>query len=335
MSETELLLYNLDNYLSKTLHVHISHSALDTSNFPLGISAAYSIIGCNIASRKCVLMIEKTSSERTPATIAVDVQKVEDITGYLAIFVTDAMSAYWREQLISKLTAFIQVGHQCYIPQLAVDLREHFRKRLRRSQEAAFSPITQLVLFYILLNNKSEVREGCTPSFLAQKLGYSPMSIGRAYQDLSAHTLCEIERRGREKHIHLSGSKSDIINRATPYLISPVRKILYLDVFRELVPRLQIAGESAMAEYTMLSRPRIPVWAIAPDRWKRGTSKEVWHQARDAEEATNIVEVWHYNPRLLNDNDIVDPLSLYAQFISADDPRLQGEAETLLEECRW
>ncbi|RCK37444.1 hypothetical protein TH19_09245 [Thalassospira profundimaris] len=280
-------------------------------------------------------MIEKISNEKTPANIAGDVQKVEEITGCLAIFVTDAMSAYWREQLISKITAFIQIGYQCYIPQLAIDLREHFRKRSIRSQEVAFSPITQLVLFYILLQATPESQEGCTPSFLAQKLGYSPMSIGRAYQDLSAHTLCEIERRGREKHIHLSSSKSDIINRASPHLISPVRKTLYLDVFRELIPRLHIAGESAMAKYTMLSRPRIPVWAIASDRWKQGTSNEAWHYARDAEEATNIVEVWHYNPSLLSNNDIVDPLSLYAQFISSDDPRLQGEAETLLEEFLW
>ena len=335
MSETGVLLYNLDIYLSKTLHVHISHSPVDSGSLPLGITADYNIAGCKIVSRECVLLIEKPHSEKTPAAIALDIKKVQDITERLAIFVTDAMSAYWREQLISKLTAFIKVGQQCYIPQLAMDLREHFRKRLLRPQEVRFSPVAQLVLFYLLLRCSPDTVQDSTPSRLADRLGYSPMSIGRAYQELAAHDLCEIHRQGREKHLHLVKSKSNIIDRARPYLISPVRKTLYLDKFRELVPHLHLAGESAMAEYTMLSPPSVPVWAIDTQRWKRGTARQVWHDAVDPEGATHIVEVWHYNPTLLSDDRTVDPLSLYAQFNSSDDPRLRGEAEVLLEKSLW
>ncbi|WP_417815184.1 hypothetical protein [Thalassospira alkalitolerans] len=326
-------LNKVTEYLSRTLHAQVSGVFEEISGIPLGISHGYTTARCRVLGNDCVFLIEKSSSSKTPSAIAADAAKVEVITGHLAIFVTEKMSAYWREQFISKGTAFIQPSQQCYIPQLAIDLREHFRKRLNRSLEDKFSPITQLVLFYLLLRGEGVVSP--TASHLAELLDYSPMSIGRAYQELSARSIYDIRKEGREKRLSLASSKSEIIERSKQFMISPVRKALYLEKYREVIPALHIAGESALAEYTMLSAPSIPVRAIAPDRWKRGRVREYWIEAAAPEGAVIIVEIWHYDPALLSTESVADPLSLYAQFNRANDPRLEGATEELLEKMSW
>jgi len=327
------VLNKVTEYLSRTLHAQTSGVFEEISGIPLGISHGYITARYQILGNDCVFLIEKPDSSKTPSAIAVDAAKVEVITGHLAVFVTEQMSSYWREQFISKGTAFIQPGQQCYIPQLAIDLREHFRKRLNRSLEDKFSPITQLVLFYLLLHGEGAISP--TASRLAELLDYSPMSIGRAYQELGARSICDIRKEGREKRLGFASSKAEIIERSRQFMISPVRKSLYLEKYREVIPTLHVAGESALAERTMLSAPSIPVRAIAPDRWKRGRAHEVWREAVDPEGAIIIVEIWHYDPTLLSTDSVVDSLSLYAQFNRSDDPRLEGAAEELLEKMSW
>ena len=335
MSSYGPLLFRTVDYLSKILHLRLLPEDRDASFLPLGLAAGYDVATCNILNTRCLLLLEKSESNNTPTRISADVEKVQNMTDDLVIFVSDAMSAYWREQLITKGVAFVQAGHQCFIPQLAIDLREHFRKRLGRARDDKFSPIAQLVLFTLLLKGDSLFSEHPTPSHLASILNYSAMSIGRAYQELAAHRLCEVLSEGREKKLYLAGSKRDVLQRAEPFLTSPIRQRLFLSEYRELYPTLQISGESALSEYTMLSHPRCPTRAIPYARWKRGRAREFWEMTSSEDDAVAIAEVWYYNPELLSGGPTVDMLSLFAQFHDDDDPRLQGAAHDLLEQLPW
>ena len=60
-----------------------------------------------------------------------------------------------------------------YLPELGMDLREHFRKQ-RETSAKYFSPATQTVVIYALLYGKNEY---FIPSEIAPKLDYALMTM--------------------------------------------------------------------------------------------------------------------------------------------------------------
>jgi hypothetical protein len=47
------------------------------------------------------------------------------------------------------------------------------------------------------------------------------------------------------------------------------------------------------------------------------------------------IEIWRYNPQLLTDTDIADPLSVYFSLKENQDERIQIELEHLINEKSW
>lgn len=66
------------------------------------------------------------------------------------VYACKQMSSALRARLVSKGVPFAVPGNQLYIPQLATDLREHYRSPDRGRGEF-LSPIAQLVLFHYAL----------------------------------------------------------------------------------------------------------------------------------------------------------------------------------------
>ena len=55
----------------------------------------------------------------------------------------------------------------------------------------------------------------------------------------------------------------------------------------------------------------------------------------DSDEADVRIEVWSYDPRVLTDRDIADPLSVYLTLREVPDERVQDQLETLLKRVSW
>jgi len=55
----------------------------------------------------------------------------------------------------------------------------------------------------------------------------------------------------------------------------------------------------------------------------------------DSEQATARIEVWSYEPKLLGNNESVDPLSLYLSLRYSPDERVHQQLERLIEEVPW
>jgi hypothetical protein len=83
-------------------------------------------------------------------------------------------------------------GNQMYLPMLAIDLREHFRRI--REETPTFSPSTQVVVLHALLRDAGQV---LIPTEMAQLLGYSAMTMTRAFDELETASLAEVTIRGR------------------------------------------------------------------------------------------------------------------------------------------
>jgi hypothetical protein len=319
----------LEHYLGKTLHDRITVDEIEgTFSVPVFLERSYRFYKARIHGRQCVI-IAAEQNVATPADVAKHVALVRSAVNDVVIFAAPSLSAHNRSRLIAQGVAFVVPGNQLYIPELATDLREHFRAPKRRGAEG-LSPAAQAVLFHYLLRFDEYAT---TPSAIAERLRYSAMSIGRAFDDLEAMGLARCEKRGKERHICFKADRRELMESARPVLRSPVRSIKHIRHDRS-VSNLKLAGETALAKLTDLSPPRTETFAVAASDWKAIAETFDLTEVQEFEEAY-AVETWSYDPAGLSDGPVVDPLSLYAEFRDHHDERISIAAEGLLEGVLW
>lgn len=319
----------LRRYLAETLHVDIDVRPYKRARaFPAFIEHLYQFFQAEFGSWRCVLLVALKPGPSV-AEIAKHVRLVRRETGGAVAFATEALSARDRSRLIKEGVAFVVPGNQLYIPELAMDLRERFRAA-RQHVEEALSPAGQAVLFYHLLKRHDRP---ATPSRIADELGYSAMTIGRAFDDIVAHGLASSERDGKRRYIHFKFEGQKLFHAAERFLRTAVRSIKYVE---GPLPgkELKLAGESALSELSDLAQPRLATYAIVASKWKDFIGGQR-RAARDKDDADYIVETWSYDPRALSEERTIDPLSLYVQYKDNPDERVASAAEAVLSEVRW
>ncbi len=320
----------LERYLGETLHVSVKVGSIQrTISVPFFLERAYRFYEAWIAGIRCIVMAARENSA-TPGDIAKHVMRVRSAVDDIVIFATPSLSAHNRGRLIAQGVPFIVPGNQLYLPELAMDLREHFR--LPRLQAVdSLSPVAQAVLFLHLLKLDEFA---IMPSVIAERLHYSPMSIGRAFDELVSARLATTEKRGKERHIQFDIQRQELLETARPLLRSPVRSVKCARGGAHPTSELKLAGQAALARLTDLTPPRKETFAIAASDWK--TVSKIFDLTEVNEfEADFTVEIWSYNPSSLSDRAVVDPLSLYAQFWDHRDERIAMAVERLLEDEIW
>jgi len=316
-------------YIGDTLHDRIRvkplHHVPNLSSF---LARIYRICDGLIAGRRCVFLVTQGHGAK-PSDIAKHADLVRAAVDAIVVFVAPALSPHRRARLIRHGVAFVVPGNQLYIPDLAIDLREHFRAR-RQRRVRGLSPAAQAVLFHRLFRLDEAAT---TASLIATPLRYSAMSIGRAFDELVDTGLAHTERRGKERHLRFKAEGRPLFETARELLRSPVRTEKFVWHMSD-VGTLKRSGETALAELTELSPPPLRTFAVAASDWKR-TADDYGIFETDPDEAQCIVETWTYDPAGLSGTPIVDPLSLYAQFRGHRDERVSMEAERLLEGMAW
>jgi hypothetical protein len=321
----------IERYLVHALHIEVQiHAMASPAGLPVFLERLYTLYRVTIVGRPIIIL----AARKEPAPVS-DIAKhahqvrrvVADDT--IVVFAAPFLSAHNRSRLVEHGIAFIVPDNQLYLPDLAVDLREHFRAQKPDRSETGLSPVAQAVLFYYLLHSPPAL----SPPALAHNLHVTRMSIGRAFDELITLELADDDRQGRERHIRFRQHGRELLNTARNQLRSPVRSIRYVIGMRPSPP-LKLAGESALAQLTDLNRPTLDSYAIAARSWKH-LADDLHLVETDKNDGDFIIEAWSYDPSGLATGPEVDPLSLYAQFKDHSDERVAGAAEQLLERIPW
>jgi hypothetical protein len=319
---------DLERYLRQTLHddIDVKPSA-GLTQLPVFVERLYTVLKTRIAGRRCLILA--TENPATPFEIGKHVSLVRTAVDGIVVFAAPSVTAHNRSRLIDQGISFIVPGNQLYIPDLAIDLREHFRTfKSRHAKE--LSPAAQAVLFHHILHLDARAT---TPSAIAEHLHYSAMSIGRAFDDFVALKLAKTQRLGKEKHLKFNVDSRKLFESARTLLRSPVRSVKPVRHI-PTAANLKRAGESALSELTDLSKPKTNTYAIAASNWQ-SFAKAFNLVEVDKSESDIAIETWSYDPAGLSVTAIVDPLSLYAQFSGHRDERVSMAAEKLLERIQW
>ena len=319
----------------------------DAERLPFYLQNPYTYHRTELFGRPCLLMLAKTPEGETPAVARKHCQAVSKHFNGEVLYVIEAVSSYNRKRLIEQRVPFLVPANQLYLPAMGVDLREYFKPSKQAESAHLGAPAQAIVLREILLRDCT----GLPAKDLANRLGYSPMTITRAINELAQLQLAMPERVGKEKHLHFSAKGRSLWEAALPALQHPVNKRVWV-VWRnkkdwEIGFDGLVAGVSALAHYTSLADTGIKQWAIGQDAWptlaKRSDVKILASQSAVAinnqsnkfssEREVMEVEVWVYTPAAITpDKPWVDPLSLWLSLATNQDERVEIARETLLEQ---
>lgn len=322
----EGLLHNIKKYLHETLKVDIKTRRWKNQNtLPFFLTNTYEFYETSIFNQSCLLMIGHENVEVTPGIIRKHLEQIQKNWKGIIIYVQLALSSYNRKRLIEHHIPFIIPGNQMYLPDCGIDLREHFRQ-IHLKKNKGFTPSTQAVAIYALLSDK---KEKLTPSILAEKLGYTLMTMTRALNELKSAGIGEFHQEGRERCWTFL-DKTTLWMQTKPFLRSPIKKRIWVKNHQFQIS----AGLSALSHFSPLSLPTVPVFAIGPSQWEMLKQSEI-EEIPSAEDASAELEIWNYDPELFAKDGFVDPISLYCSLESNKDERIELHLEKMMEKIKW
>ena len=299
----------------------------EVGTVPYFLQDAYDFWDLTLADQRILLAIERQGGQARLANIRGHMEKLRSLTGRPVVYVTHALASYQRKRLIADKVPFVVPGNQMYLPDLGIDLREHFR-RPSGVTGAKLSPATQAILIAAMLQETSWER--WAPAKLATQLGYSAMTASRAVQELTATGIAKANRSPGERSLHLERSKAETWEYAESMLRSPVKRRLWTTAVDRRPSNARVAGLSALSRLTSIVAPEVEIVATTKFVLDRGV-EELPEPARGSIEW----QIWRYSPALLTTGDTVDPLSLALSLRDTGDDRIQMALDELRAKFPW
>lgn len=297
---------------------------------PYFINDAYRLHSCLLLEKKFILLSSHENLEYTPGELSKHADVVRKHLNSNVVLLLTELSGYNRKRLIGNKTPFIVPGKQMYLPDLMIDLREHF-KDIRINKKESLSPSSQVVLLYCILNNQYSL----FAKDLKGILPYTRMTLNRAFDELVYFELAEKARSGRNKLLNFSLSGKNLWDKTLTLFRSPVKKKVFVigNIFNNV--NLFRSGLSALAEYSMISEEELPSYAVEKNKYQQLLRDCRIEEIPSSGGASAEVEIWSYPPELLSSNRLVDPLSLFLSLKDNQDERIQGELEEMMENRVW
>jgi len=323
-------LHQLERYVHDALGIDVTATPWrGRERLPHFLKELYNFAEMTLLCVPCLLVVDTSPAEQSPAAIRKHMDLLRTKQNTDVVYVRASVTAYNRKRLMDHKVPFIVPGNQMYLPMLAIDLREHFRRL--RSESPTLSPSTQAVVIHALLRGSEQV---FIPLQMAQRLGYSAMTMTRAFDELEAANLGEVTTNGRERCLRFTGRRQEIWTRAQPFLRSPVSKRLFIRDAKNGAGGIR-AGLSALAQYSMLAPPAYTTYASSREDWKSLRQRHKAIEVPSREPEAHEIEVWSYPPALFAERDVVDRLSLYLSLKDNHDERIECSLEEMMRKLGW
>lgn len=322
-------------YLEEVLGVQIKLKDWEgKALLPYYITSCYDIKRAKLKNVDTIFLFPKNEISAIN-TISLYIRKIQEVELLPVVICLKEITYVQRQQLIKADIPFVVEGKQIYIPFIGALLIERYITP--KASLKYFAPSTQALLLYLIYTKTTEL-------FLAdaaEALGLSRMAISKAQRQLEKTALFALEQRsGKKKALVAKLDFKTIWERCYQYMVTPVKECVYLnkDGMNE---KIFLAGDSALAERSMLNPSRQQVYAlfiknkVVKDAskidlvWEDGRSVEA-HRYRINNEQIRL-ELWKYDPAILSKNNSVDVLSLALTYKNNTDERVEEAVNEMLE----
>ena len=327
----EDLIKNFKSYIYENISIKTDVKILEEKNqLPLAIRESYEIFSCYILNEKLLLLVPLYYKDLTPAKLGKHIDFLYKKFNNICVFLDKTISTYNRQRYIQRKIPFVIPGNQMYLPMFGMDLRNYYKKVILNKNKK-MNPSAQIVILHILYADNDN---NLGVNLLAEKLGYSSMSITRAFDEIESLGLAETEISGRKRFLKYYVDKKRLWEKAKLKMKSPVKIRKYIE---KLPPQLKTlkSGLTALSEYTMLSENATEVYAFSQSDWKKAESEYSLKVIPFAEKECCEIEIWYYDPKKLTTGGKVDALSLYLELCDYSDERIKSALEELMETVKW
>jgi DNA-binding MarR family transcriptional regulator len=252
----------------------------------------------------------------------------------------DELPPYERKRLIQKQIGFIVPGNQLFLPEFYIDIRERaLRKPAVKNKESLLPSAQFLIIHHILHRSGKWKLEGQPLKNIAERLGYTPMGITKAVENLKRFDLVDVAS-GKETSIRFRLERAELWRTLEKQnlLINPVLKRVFVDEKPKGIYMLE-SNISALPEYTDMNPAKLEYYAIGRKRFYDIQREMELVNAND-QDGPFCLEVWKYDPLPLvdglgNDQSVVDPLSLYLSLKDLRDERVELALEQIENKFIW
>ena len=324
------LVKELKHYLAEVTGLKITVSSLNVSDLPYFFTRRYALYHLTVGGVRFPAVFLRQEDDFKPAQFIKHMRQVSSIGMDGVCVVAQSLPSYVRKRLVEKGVAFVIPMVQMYLPALGMELRPR-AARMKPVSVERFSPVTQVVLIHWLLGRLEGL---VTPLDLSKQLCYSAMSMSRALDELESSPFAQVERVGRKRLATFSGDRKIIWQEELPRLRNPIShsvRIIEQDLHqRDVLP----AGLTALSNRSMLSAPAYPEYAVSRNVWKVMENAGV-EKIPVEEPGTCLLQVWCYDPKVLEVDGQVDPFSLYLSLQNETDERIEMALEEMMERYLW
>lgn len=323
----------LNQYLSDVLSGQVQRLPMDSQELRgvvQYIAARYHFSRVRLVGRTVVLVEPRGQSAHTPSLVAKDLQHLKDCLGEPVAIVRDRLASWERGRYIAAGIPFIIPGEQLFLPMLLLDLREVKRRPIAEVRHLGH--LTWAAQAVALRHLLAEDVEDVPLQDLAERFGYSRMTLTKVQRELESHGLCRVATVGRTKRLVFEPDRRRLWKKLLAVARSPVRERLLLN---RCDINLPISGLSALSAKTDIADESPGILAAAASQAKELAEKKLIEVTPDPDAAVVILEVWNIDPSLLSKERVVDPLSLYLSMADDADERVQTALESMMEELPW
>jgi len=317
---------NLEHYLVEVTGLEVTTDPFVSSDLPYFFARQYGLYRLAVGNVWFMAVFLRQEDEFKPAQFMKHMQQLpSDVVDEICV-VAESLPAYVRKRLIEKGIAFVIPKVQMYLPTLGMELRSRSGRK-KPGLVDRFSPVTQVVLIYWLLGL---VKGAVTPQELSKQLWYSAMSMSRALDELVATQIVQIERVDRKRLATFPDSRKAIWRKVLPRLRNPA--IQTVRISQQGIHRQDVllAGITVLSSLSMLNEPTYPEYAVSRDVWKRMEKAGV-EKIPVEEPGTCLLQVWCYDPKILEVDGMVDPFSLFLTLQDETDERIEMALEEMME----
>ncbi len=284
---------------------------------PLYIAGSYDFAAVTLNGCRCIVLTPKEELVTLPA-LKKQIKKIQEIDNVPVVLRLPTVSFYRRNKMIESNIPFI-TNKQMFLPFMGTFLAKE-DEEAKEVKKFMFST-QQLALFYFYQKTKKLYVSEAT-----KILPFTAMTLSRAVKQLEAVGLFRVTKDGVNKVIESAYDNRELYEKLKGYLSSPVRKVGYLKK-TEVTAGMVIAGETALAEETMLNPSRVATYAV----YAKAFNKDLlMNELIDPNEQVRV-ELWEYDPRQFSDNNMADKLSVALSFAGNEDERIEEAVEELLE----
>ena len=248
------------DYIENTLGIKVHYQSWShTDELPYYLLDRYDFQQATLDSVRTLFLYPKTELDQL-ASVKKQITKIQKIEPLPVVIILKNIS---RGRLQYMLLAHIPLLFRKtdLSPFMGIALQTNLVPKV--SGQNNYSHLLRFCFFYYLYQKKKQVYM----SDASKKLGFSAMTVSRAFRQLEHTTFFTTEKEGVQKKLTGKYTMRELYDKMQPYLSSPVRKTIYVDK-QVLLSPMRIAGISALSQMSMINPPDIPCYAV---NGKRGT----------------------------------------------------------------